>query len=519
MPATTLRRFWQMLAHYHGHLWNGAELARAFGVSETAVRNYLDILTDGLVVRQLQPWFENVSKRHFLHAFRARSRVEVTPRHLPREATVCSTADVGAFVPSPTRATGPGGGHSMARRFGALVPSLASALILASLLGCGSGSRDQGVVVWDSAGVAIVENAAGQWGEGEGWRVSPEPILSIGEIEGAEPYQFYDLRGAFRLTTGEIVVADFTSNQIRWFDAGGAFLRSVGRQGGGPEEFDGIVGMWRLPGDSLAVADFGNDRMTVLEPDGELARFFQLSETGSFARPVGPFDDGSFLARMHTPMAEGEIGQGTHRDTVILLHWGPEGQTVDTLAGRPGQERYYGRAGGEDLAGAPPFARGFSVAPGSDSWYYGSTEAFEIEAYSRAGELERLIRRDVPAQPVTSQHLEAWQHETREAFRWVPAVFREWHANLPPRETLPAYGDFIVDEDDHLWVAEYSPEDQPVTWSVFDPDGSFLGSVEVPPGGTITQIGSDFVLGVWATEMDVEEVRMYRLRRDSEGPP
>ena len=63
VPSTTLRRFWQMLAHYHGQLWNGAELARAFGVSETAVRNYLDILTDGLVVRQLQPWFENVSKR------------------------------------------------------------------------------------------------------------------------------------------------------------------------------------------------------------------------------------------------------------------------------------------------------------------------------------------------------------------------------------------------------------------------------------------------------------------------
>jgi predicted AAA+ superfamily ATPase len=63
VPATTLRRFWQMLAHYHGQLWNGSELGRAFGISETAVRNYLDILTDGLVVRQLQPWFENVSKR------------------------------------------------------------------------------------------------------------------------------------------------------------------------------------------------------------------------------------------------------------------------------------------------------------------------------------------------------------------------------------------------------------------------------------------------------------------------
>lgn len=63
VPATTLHRFWQMLAHYHAQTWNGAELARAFGVSTTAVRNYLDILTGALVVRQLHPWHENISKR------------------------------------------------------------------------------------------------------------------------------------------------------------------------------------------------------------------------------------------------------------------------------------------------------------------------------------------------------------------------------------------------------------------------------------------------------------------------
>lgn len=62
-PAETLRRFWTMVAHYHAQRWNGAELARAFGVSESSVRRYLDLLTDALVLRQLQPWFENVSKR------------------------------------------------------------------------------------------------------------------------------------------------------------------------------------------------------------------------------------------------------------------------------------------------------------------------------------------------------------------------------------------------------------------------------------------------------------------------
>ncbi|MGB9004694.1 MAG: ATP-binding protein [Candidatus Aminicenantales bacterium] len=61
--STALRRFWTMLAHCHGQLWNASELARAFGVADTTVRNYLDLLTSALVVRQLLPWHENISKR------------------------------------------------------------------------------------------------------------------------------------------------------------------------------------------------------------------------------------------------------------------------------------------------------------------------------------------------------------------------------------------------------------------------------------------------------------------------
>lgn len=63
IPAVALRRFWTMVAHYHGQTWNGAELARALAVSESTVRRYLDLLTDVFMLRQLQPWFENLGKR------------------------------------------------------------------------------------------------------------------------------------------------------------------------------------------------------------------------------------------------------------------------------------------------------------------------------------------------------------------------------------------------------------------------------------------------------------------------
>lgn len=52
-----------MLAHWHGQTWNGAEFGRAFGVSHTTVRRHLDLMTSLFVVRQLQPWFENITKR------------------------------------------------------------------------------------------------------------------------------------------------------------------------------------------------------------------------------------------------------------------------------------------------------------------------------------------------------------------------------------------------------------------------------------------------------------------------
>ncbi len=63
VSSTAMRRFWTMVAHYHGQVWNNADPARALGVSEPTARRYLDLLTDALVLRQLQPWHANLRKR------------------------------------------------------------------------------------------------------------------------------------------------------------------------------------------------------------------------------------------------------------------------------------------------------------------------------------------------------------------------------------------------------------------------------------------------------------------------
>lgn len=63
VPATQLRRFWTMLAHLHGQLWNGSQIAAGLGISPPTARNYLDILHDTFIVRQLSPFFVNIGKR------------------------------------------------------------------------------------------------------------------------------------------------------------------------------------------------------------------------------------------------------------------------------------------------------------------------------------------------------------------------------------------------------------------------------------------------------------------------
>ncbi len=63
LPADTIRRFWTMLAHVHGEIWNASAFARSFGVSEATVRRYLDLLASTFAVRKLPPWHENLLKR------------------------------------------------------------------------------------------------------------------------------------------------------------------------------------------------------------------------------------------------------------------------------------------------------------------------------------------------------------------------------------------------------------------------------------------------------------------------
>ena len=97
-PAAAMRRFWTMLAHWHGQTWNATELGRAMSATDKTMRRYLDLLTGTFMVRQLQPWFQNVAKRQ-VKAPKVYVRdlgVLHTLLDIPNEAALLSHPKVGA---------------------------------------------------------------------------------------------------------------------------------------------------------------------------------------------------------------------------------------------------------------------------------------------------------------------------------------------------------------------------------------------------------------------------------------
>lgn len=95
VPPLQLRRFWMMIAHYHGQIVNFSDLGRSLNINDTTARSYLDILTGTFMIRELSPWFENIGKRqvkrpkiyfrdsgiyHTLIGVRDRAELDVNPK-------------------------------------------------------------------------------------------------------------------------------------------------------------------------------------------------------------------------------------------------------------------------------------------------------------------------------------------------------------------------------------------------------------------------------------------------------
>ena len=385
-----------------------------------------------------------------------------------------------------------------------------TALLLATsgLAGCGQEAAQdaQSFQVRDSAGVTIYDNSAGEWTEATAWTLSSEPILTIGELDGPEEYLFFRASGARRLSNGNIVVANRGTNELRFYDPNGTYVRTVGREGDGPGEFRSMGEPWLLGSDSIVISDVLYQRLTVFDINGQLGRSFQLdpmpAARGATAR--GILADASLLVSA-TIRFQGQRPQGMYRDTVLYARYSLEGTQQTTGIRRPGIAWYVGSLdGGTSLTGLVGTAPNPTFKVFGDRWYYGTAQSWEIEAYSPDGALTHLFRRNEANRPFTQE----MEDEDRETLSPAEARFR---LLIPIPETLPAYRSFMIGDDGSLWVENYTRSGEQSSWAVFRDDGRYLGDVDTPMGAQVTHIGDDFVLVIWEDELEVQRVQMYEL--------
>jgi hypothetical protein len=389
------------------------------------------------------------------------------------------------------------------------------AILLPVVIACTeTAPRATAPVVRDSAGVIIVENSGPTWQEGEAWHVSSEPRVDIGVSDGDPNYQLFLARASLRLHDGRIVVANRGSHDLKWYDEYGTFIRAAGGKGGGPGEFEDLRWMGVLPGDSVITYDTRQKRFSVFDPQGSFARSGAIRGPLYFAHSV--LDDGSVLMYRWSNMEN-----GVARRFTTIIRFADDGTLLDTIVTVPGAEMEADVRPGPEPGTALGmirnllFAHEAVIAPSGPLVYVGTQDRYEIDAWDWTGALVASVRVPGDPRPVTDDWVDA---HIEEAIADVEEDQRsQRRASLeetPHVETFPAHGRILVDVEGNLWVQDYLlPGETRPRWTVFDTKHRMLGTVDMPMGLVVRQIGSDFVLGWWEDELGVEHVRLHDLIR------
>ncbi|MDH5761154.1 MAG: 6-bladed beta-propeller [Gemmatimonadota bacterium] len=337
--------------------------------------------------------------------------------------------------------------------------------------------------------------------------------LRIGSLAGDDAYMFGDVRGVDATRDGSIYVLDFQAAEIRVFDSGGVFVRTLASGGEGPGEITAANG-FQVVGDSvLWVQDHGKGRMLALGLDGvERTRRPMhvmsyryvwagfVDDRGVFWKPASHSDD----QRGHPP--EEGVNQGSGR--LYLKSDDPATERMDsvylgTYTGRTFIAR--NSQGGYTYYPIPfdPMASS-AVTPAGEAWVT-SGERYTVTRLAADGDTLMVLEVETAPDPVTDADRAAyvaWMADRDPGLR----VTAEEIAAVAP-ETRPLIDGLLVDDRARLWVRRAAGQDEPQRFDVFENDGSWVTSVTLPPG-----------VSRYAP-LRVRDGRMYTVVRDEMDVP
>lgn len=410
----------------------------------------------------------------------------------------------------------------------------------------------------DSAGVRVVVNSGPQWGEGEGWQVTADPVLTLGTVDYPVEQQFQRLGEVTRMSDGTVVVLEIEDAQLRAFDPAGALLWTAGGIGDGPGETrpydDTRAVLTRLPGDTLQLQN-GQARVR-FSSGGDLLEHVKV-DYGRFRRwgqiflQYCPFDayflqDAIVFCDTALLSASGSDSP-TREQTIMRTDWSLD--RLDTLGtffravGAPVEMEWFGERRTSRVS-SPLGPKGIlRVGVRDRPWLlHARNDRYRIEKWDiLTGALSMVVERRAPRRARTEE-------EATRVLRW--GIFmppENVRSELDPTDdrwsaldSVSIAEDFLLDDLGFLWVRRGpspSEGDEGLTseftdytgeqWTilrpsglhdVFRPDGVYLGTVQLPHDLEVEEIGADYVLGIATDDLDIQYVRMFGLDRGGGEP-
>ena len=396
------------------------------------------------------------------------------------------------------------------RPFASAVEVLVATLLTLRLVsGCDKPAETPSALVRDSAGIRIVETPLTNRIAAP-VTIAEQPSVTIGQMEGEPQYLLSSVVGALQLPDDITVVANRGTNELRFYDKSGAWLKTEGREGQGPGEYEYLRALGRCRSEGFVGFDLSwqvneydaagtfKNKSVVRPPDGVSPYNLACDEHGHFLI-LGWGRSGTSIP----------IGFHTTRDRLVLAS--SEGQITTDF----GQRLVSERIGNERGSRPHPAGRATLFALHNDVAYIGSGERFELELYDLKGALQSLLRG--PAIPLKmTDSLKSFYTDLAVA-RISPdrrPALRNEIASWQWPESMPAYTKLMVDDAGVAWLRAFQVDPRAAeSWSLLDPQRGYLGDVTLTPGVTLLEAGTNHVLVLQRDSLDIERVLKFTMTR------
>lgn len=373
-----------------------------------------------------------------------------------------------------------------------------------------------------SISAKIIESNSPSLGR-DAWIVASEPELIFGVEEGDENLHFYRVFSAIQLSSGNIVVSNSGTHELRFFDSNGNFIQSTGQNGRGPGDFGDWSNMqlFKYSDSTFVVSDHSNYRVQIFSNDGELIKVNTMEKMENAGNPsiVDVFTDHSWLVWSVVGSAAlrgnpGEIIQhelGFHR---LFPDWNYD----KMLFKIPARPRYVNEHQGTTsypyipLTAAPVY-----ITDSTNGVLFSKASEPAITRIDTAGNYTHIFKWNLPRTKTSSVWKRYKQEFYLDPLSDDPQSKAQYEhllsQDLPIPEYIPAISELKIDAEGNVWAKRFElPWDETDVWDVLSSSGKWLTSIKVPQTLTITEIGSDYVLGYTQKNGFLEIVKFPLLK-------